>query len=261
MTDSLRRAILSAWVWMAVILLILAWYPLMLVVRLTDRDPVRYRTGRWFRRLGVAMTKVNPFWRIELSGQDIEDPRHPYVVVSNHQSMADIPIISHVPWEMKWVAKTELFNLPVIGKLLRLAGDIELERGDRRSGARMIHTAERYLKGRCSVMIFPEGTRSVDGTVGKFTDGAFHLAIRAGVPLLPIAVDGSRNCLPKHTWLFGNPCTIRVRVLPPVPTDGLGPGDIPALRERLRELIAGQVAAWRSSTLSDTLQSSAGKTS
>ncbi|HEX9006904.1 MAG TPA: lysophospholipid acyltransferase family protein, partial [Bacteroidota bacterium] len=242
----LRPMLLSAWIWTAIALLILLWYPLLWIVSLTDRDPVRYRTGRWFRRLGVAMTKVNPLWNVELSGGPVADPRNPYVVVSNHQSSADIPIISHLPWEMKWVAKTELFRVPLVGGMLRLAGDIEVNRADRRSGARMIVTAERYLKGRCSVMVFPEGTRSMDGRVGSFSDGAFHLAVRAGVPVLPLAVDGSRSCLPKRSWFFGKPSTIRVRILPQVETAGLGAADIPALRERVRSLIIAQVAAWRS---------------
>ncbi len=244
--SALRAILVSAWIWTAIVVLMLFWYPLLWTIHLTDRDPVRYRTGRWFRRLGVAMTRVNPLWHVELSGGPVADPRNPYVMVSNHQSLADIPIISHLPWEMKWVAKTELFKLPLIGGMLRLAGDIEVDRADRRSGVRMILAAERYLKGRCSVMMFPEGTRSVDGKVGKFSDGAFHLAVRAGVPLLPIAVDGSRSCLPKHSWLFGKPSTIRVGVLPPVATAGLGVQDIPQLRERVRSMIIAQMAAWRS---------------
>ena len=236
----------SLWVWFAVVTLILFWLPLLGIIRLFDRDPVRYRTGRWFRRLGVAMTRVNPAWRVYLSGEQITDPRRPYVVVSNHQSLADIPIISHLPWEMKWIGKKELFSLPFVGWMMQLAGDIAVDRSDRRSGARMLLQAHRYLERRCSVMFFPEGTRSPDGRVGRFNDGAFHLAIKAGVSVLPVVVEGSRGCLPKKSWRFGKPTDIFVRILSPVETSGLTTNDVATLRERVRGMIIRQIADWRS---------------
>lgn len=235
----------SIWIWSAVSLLIVMWLPLLAFIRLFDGDPVRYRTGRWFRRLGVAMTKVNPTWNLKISGETIRNPRNPYVVVSNHQSFADIPLISHLPWEMKWVAKQELFKVPFIGWMLRLAGDIPLDRQNRRSGARMLLTAGKYLSQHCSVMFFPEGTRSPDGRVGTFTDGAFAMAVKAQVPVLPVAVDGSRDCLPKRSWKFGPAQTIRLKVLPPIDTAGMTMGDVPALRDRVRGVIIEQIAEWR----------------
>ncbi len=241
MLTSLR----SLWIWSAVSLLMLAWLPLLVLIRLFDADPVHYRTGRWFRRLGVAMTKANPTWNLTISGGQVGNPRNPYVVVSNHQSFADIPLISHLPWEMKWVAKLELFRFPVIGWMLRLAGDIPLDRQDRRSGARMLMAAGKYLSQHCSVMFFPEGTRSPDGRVGRFTDGAFALAVRAQVPVLPVVVDGSRNCLPKRSWKFGPAQTIRLMVLPPVDTAGMTMQDVPRLRDQTRGAIIAQIAGWR----------------
>jgi 1-acyl-sn-glycerol-3-phosphate acyltransferase len=235
----------SAWIWFAVTAVIVLWLPLLSVIRLFDRDPARYRTGRWFRRLGVALTLINPAWRLTLSGATIADPRNPYVVVSNHQSLADIPLISHVPWEMKWVAKEELFRVPFVGWMMKLAGDIPLNRKSARSGARALLQASRYLQKRCSVMFFPEGTRSPDGRVGRFNDGAFHLAIRSGVPILPLAVDGSSQCLPKSSWRFGRRQDIRLHILPPVATEGLTAGDASALRDTVRRQIIGTVAAWR----------------
>jgi len=235
----------SCWIWIAVGALILAWLPLLALLRLFDRDPAHYRTGRWFRRLGVAMTRVNPAWRVHRDGEKIANPRRPYVVVSNHQSFADIPIISHVPWEMKWVAKIELFRVPVVGWMMRLAGDIPVDRADRRSGARMLLAAHRYLALRCPVMFFPEGTRSGDGRVGAFNAGAFHLAIKAGVPVLPLAVDGTRDCLPKRSWRFGPPQEIRLRVLPPVESAPYAPGQAEELTAEVRRMIVTQIASWR----------------
>ncbi len=245
---AVRRFAISLYVWVSVCALIVGWFFLLLVVRITDRDPVRYRTGYLFRRLGVAMTRVNPFWQIHLQSVPIENPRRPYVVVSNHQSMADIPILSHVPWEMKWVAKEELFRLPFVGWMMRLAGDISLNRKDRRSGARMLLAAEKYLAGKCSVILFPEGTRSPDGRVRQFAEGAFYLAIRANVPILPIAVDGSHDCLPKHSFLFGDPATVRVAVLSPVETSGWELNRAAELRDHVRSKIVQQLAEWRGVT-------------
>jgi 1-acyl-sn-glycerol-3-phosphate acyltransferase len=237
-------ALRSAWIWASVTALILFWLPLLGTIRLFDRDPVSYRTGKWFRRLGVAMTVVNPAWKLTLSGA-MSPERKPYVVVSNHQSMADIPLISHVPWEMKWVGKVELFRLPLMGWMMRLAQDIPVDRSDRRSGARMMLRVLKTLENNCAVIFFPEGTRSPDGRIGKFNDGAFQLAIKARVPVLPLAIEGSGRCLPKKSWKFGPPATIRLHALEPVPTEGLTAEDAPALRDRVRGLIARQIAEWR----------------
>ena len=222
-----------------------AWLPLLTIVRALDRDPVRYRTGKWFRRLGVLLTRVNPLWRLLISGAQSTSPHRAYVVVSNHQSMADIPLLSHVPWEMKWVAKQELFQLPVIGWMMRMAGDIPVSRTNARSGASALLKARRYLERQCSVMFFPEGTRSRDGLVGRFNDGAFRLALQAGVPVLPIAVEGSRDCLPKKNWRFGARTEIRVKVLPPIASMRYGRNGAAALRDEARRAIIGQIAAWR----------------
>lgn len=238
-------ALRSIWIWFATISLIILWLPLLALVKLFDRDPVRYRTGRWFRRLGVAMTKVNPAWRLHISGEPVTNPRRPYVVVSNHQSHADIPLISHLPWEMKWLAKVELFKLPFVGWMLKLAGDIPVNRQDKRQGVQVLLTAGHYLQQKCSVMFFPEGTRSPDGKVHNFNEGAFRLAIKEQVPILPLVIEGSRDCLPKHGWKFGRPGDIFLMVLPPVETTGLHAKDTSALCERIRQMMIQQIAEWR----------------
>jgi len=237
-------AIRSAAIWTAIAALVIVWCPLVALRRLFDRDPVRYATGRLFRNLGVAMTKVNPAWRIHVDSSLAGDPHAPYVVVSNHQSLADIPLLSHLPWEMKWVAKEELFRVPFVGWMMRLAGDIAVDRSDPRSGAAMLLAAHRTLRRKCSVMFFPEGTRSRDTTLGRFHDGAFHLAITAGVSVLPVVIDGSSPCLPRNTWKFGPPVDINVRVLPAAPTSGMTAADAPRLREQVRNMIQAQLDEW-----------------
>jgi 1-acyl-sn-glycerol-3-phosphate acyltransferase len=241
----------SIFIWLFSFLLILLWLPLLAVIRVFDRDPVVYRTGRWFRRLGVAMTRVNPSWQVRLSGLPVENPRNPYVVVSNHQSFADIPILSNLPWEMKWVAKVSLFRTPFVGWMMAMAKDIKVDRTSARSGALAMLQARRALEQKCSVIFFPEGTRSEDGRVRAFSDGPFHLAVRMGIPVLPIAVEGSYRCLPKKSWRFGKPEDIMVAVLPPAPTEGYAESSVARLREEVRGKIIRQIADWRGVPVSD----------
>lgn len=240
------KAVQSALTWAAIAGLVLLALPVLLVARLFDRTPARLRTGRAFRVIGSWSTRVNPAWHIQVGGIDPRTLGHPYVVVSNHQSNADIPVISRLPWEMKWVAKKSLFDLPVMGWLMRLAGDIPVDRKDPESRATVLRRARAKIERGSSVMFFAEGTRSKDGRIKPFHDGAFRLAVEAGVPVLPLAIDGTRDALPKDGWKFDR-ADIRLAVLPPVPTDGLTDADVPALRERVRGAIVEQLAAWRGS--------------
>ncbi|PSQ85214.1 MAG: 1-acyl-sn-glycerol-3-phosphate acyltransferase [Bacteroidetes bacterium QS_3_64_15] len=246
----MRSVLVSLWVWFAIGTLIVLWVPIMAAARLLDRDPAHYWAGYTLRILGRLLTYVNPYWEVELEGPFPDDPRNPYVVVSNHSSQADPPIISWVPWEMKWVAKKELFGLPFAGWLLRLSGDICVDRTSKKSRAQVLSTARDYLAEACSVMFFPEGTRSRDGRVHRFSDGAFRLAIEEGVPVLPLAIDGTHEALPKHSiWFDPTPETIRVQVLDPVDTSEYTPDQARVLQRRVRARIIQQVADWRGTAL------------
>lgn len=185
----------SAWIWAASLAAIVSWTPLLGLVRLFDRDPRHLRTGRWFRRLGRVLARINP-WNLEISGLQNLRAGQVYVIVSNHQSLADIPVIAHLNVDTKWLAKAELFRLPVLGWMLRMAGDVPVERSDRSKSARALLKCARYLRQGCSMVFFPEGTRSLDGKVLPFNEGPFQLAIREKVPILPVVVEGSGNALP-----------------------------------------------------------------
>ncbi len=238
------KAVTSALTWAAIVALVVLALVLMSVVWVFDRTPARLYVGRTFRIVGSWVTKVNPAWHVCVGGVDPATLRHPYVVVSNHQSQADIPVVSLLPWEMKWVGKKELFDIPVLGWLMQMARDIPVDRSDARSRAAVFVHAKRVLAQGASVMFFAEGTRSKDGRVKAFHDGAFRLAIDAGVPVLPLAVDGTMDALPKHGWQFSR-ADVRLDVLPPVPTAGLTRADIPELRDRVRQMVVDHIAAWR----------------
>ena len=157
-------------------------------------------------------------------------------MVSNHESFADILLISHLPWEMKWLSKAELFRIPIMGWMMWLVGDIPVKRGFGPSAVEAMERCRRSLRQRVSVMIFPEGTRSRTADLLPFKDGAFRLAIESGVPVLPLALSGTRTALPKHDWHFGR-SVAQVQVLDPIETTGLTLADVPSLKARVRDII------------------------
>jgi 1-acyl-sn-glycerol-3-phosphate acyltransferase len=234
----LWQTVMSIWAWLVLVVCILLWFPVVLVARLLTLpfDSGRYVPGLIFRKIAVAMASVNPLWHFRYSGALPEDPRRPYVVVSNHESFSDILLISHLPWEMKWLSKAELFRIPVLGWMMWLVGDIAVKRGFGPSALEAMARCRKALESRVSVMIFPEGTRSKTAELLPFKDGAFRLAIEAGVPILPLAVSGTGTALRKHDWRFGR-SVAEVRVLPPVETAGLSLGDVPELKSRVRTMI------------------------
>jgi 1-acyl-sn-glycerol-3-phosphate acyltransferase len=237
MSDLWRYAV-SIWSWLVLIVCVIVLFPVMILLRLVTApfDPGRYAVGRLFRWIGIVVQTLNPLWHFRRSGVRITDPRRPYVVVSNHESFADILLISHLPWEMKWLSKAEMFRIPVLGWMMSLAGDIPIRRGVGPSAAEALEQCRAVLGRHVSVMIFPEGTRSATGRMLPFKDGAFRLAIEAGVPVLPLVVAGTGTALPKKGWKMGR-ATAEVRVLAPVPTDGLTVADAAGLRNRVRGLI------------------------
>lgn len=197
-------------------------------------DRNRAVPGRFLRLVAVLLTKLFPPWRLEVEGR--WPGGGPFVVVANHQSMLDILFLSRMPREMKWLAKEELFRVPWIGWMFRMAGDIPIRRGDAASGGEALAVAKTYLARGMNVMIFPEGTRSAKGTLLPFKKGAFRLAIEAGVPVLPIAVHGTAAGMPKGgPWV--RPCRAVARILEPVPVAGTAAEDAARLRDAVRRRI------------------------
>lgn len=238
MRGPIGRTLLSVWSWVVLATTVIMMFPVIAIIRAVTYpfDKGAYHAGLAFRKVPVIHQKLNPMWRFRVSGRLPANPRHPYVVVANHESFVDILLISHLPFEMKWLSKSEFFNIPFVGWSMRLADDIRLVRDSKKSRARALADMRDRLAKKVSVMVFPEGTRSRDGRLGEFHSGAFRVAIKAGVPILPLAVVGTRSALIKHDWRFGF-SDAEVRVLEPVPTDGLTLGDVDDLTKRVRAMI------------------------
>ena len=236
--NRLWLTLVSLWVWLVFGTATLIMLPVMLLLYAITvwKDPGRYLVGRAFRLIGVLTFKINPLWTVRISGTKIENPRRPFVVVSNHESFADILLLCNLPWEMKWMSKVEILRIPYLGWMMKLAGDIPVDRGSRESAGKAMELCRRTLKNRVSVMIFPEGTRSTTDELLPFKDGAFRLAVKTGVPILPLALVGTRDALAKHDWRFG-PADAHVRVLPPVEVTGYTLKTVDDLKEKVRNMI------------------------
>ena len=234
----------SIWIWTASTILVVIWLPVMGLIWTFDGE-IRLRTGRSFRRLGRMLTRVNP-WRIQITGLEHMDAKQVYVIVSNHQSLADIPLLSHLRLGTKWLAKVELFRVPLFGWMLKMAGDVPVDRAVPRQGAKAILRCAKYLRQHCSVVFFPEGGRSPNGDVQPFNEGAFQLAIREQIPILPLVVEGTGKALPSKTWLWGKSKDIQLRVLEAIPVEGWGVKESAALRDAVRQKIVDELERLRS---------------
>ena len=242
----MKRSILSLWSWFALGVIVIVWTPIVFLVWIvtTPFDKGRYATGYTFRRLCVLHQWLNPMWKFKTSGQLPANKRNPYVMVSNHESFVDMLLLSHLKMEMKYLSKESFLRIPLVGWMMKMSGDVSVLRGDRSSGAAALIVCEKWLKRKMSVMIFPEGTRSFDGEMRGFKDGAFILAIRTQTPMLPVVVHGTRSALRKSDWRMGD-AKAEVRVLEIIETTGMTLDDVPALRERVRDAMIAEIAKMR----------------
>ena len=215
------QALLSVWSWFAIAVVIIGGFFIQAALALLTLpfDRRRYVCGRFFRLMGVTAAKLVPQWSFGVADGTPACIDGRTVVVSNHASQADPFLISSLPWEMKWLGKASLFKVPIVGWSMWLAGDVPVRRGDAGSAGEAMRQCARWLERGVPVMIFPEGTRSKDGALLPFKDGAFRLALDAQAALLPIAVEGTHTALPKHSWHFGK-SRARVAVGQPIATEG-----------------------------------------
>jgi 1-acyl-sn-glycerol-3-phosphate acyltransferase len=170
-----------------------------------------------------------------VEGRDRIPWKGPAVLVANHLSLLDILVVYALFRPFKWVAKAELFRLPFLGWNMVLNDYVRIRRGDPESVRKMMEHCRRHLARGTPVLLFPEGTRSRDGRLQAFKDGAFRLAHDARCPVIPIAVSGTGEVLPKHGLVLRRRMRASVRVLSPIPAREHATSD--ALREAARAAI------------------------
>lgn len=177
--------------------------------------------------------------RVRVAGQAHLEPGATYVFVANHQSIFDIPIVFvSLPCQLRIVAKASLGAFPFVGWHLRRTGHLLVDR--RSPGTTLFGRAAALVGDGLSMIVFPEGTRSVDGTVARFKGGIFLVAIQAGLPVVPLSVSGSRHVMPKGR-LTVQPGRVALVIHPPIETKGMRPDDAKALAERVRAVVTSAV--------------------
>jgi 1-acyl-sn-glycerol-3-phosphate acyltransferase len=176
------------------------------------------KTARVWARSLLAIAGVH----VKVEGLEKLTPGASYVFASNHLSYMDTPVIlTHIPADFRFMAKDGLFKIPLLGTHLGQAGHIPVPREDPRAAIKTMTLAANTIRSRnISILIFPEGGRSHDGALHPFKDGAAYIAIKAGVPVVPLAISGTREILAMHSATFhrGN---VTLRIGDPIPTDGL----------------------------------------
>jgi len=175
--------------------------------------------------------------RVVLSGADRIEKGKPQIFMANHQGAFDIfALLAYLPVDFKWLAKEELFRVPILGWAMKAAGYISIDRKGRKKALESIERAVATVRQGASVMVFPEGTRSPDGRIHSFKKGGFTLALKAGVPIVPISIRGSRDVLPKSS-LRVKPGTIEIVVGRRIGGDGGSLADRNRMMEEVRKAI------------------------
>lgn len=182
--------------------------------------------------------------KMDFDGIEKIDPDGSYVFASNHLSYMDTPVVlAHIPVQFRFLAKKGLFSIPFLGYHLTRAGHIPVPREDPRGAIKTMNLAAQIIRERdISVLIFPEGGRTRDGELQPFKEGAAHIAIQAGVPIVPIALDGTREVLPMGS-LNIRPGRVVLRIGDPIPTTGLTTRDRGKLTAQVREKIVEMMEA------------------
>ncbi|MFQ5699209.1 MAG: lysophospholipid acyltransferase family protein [Myxococcota bacterium] len=186
-------------------------------------------------------TWLNPAWPVRVEGRDKIDPHQAYVMVSNHLSLLDILVLFRLFRHFKWVSKIENFRVPLIGWNMSLNRYIKLKRGNRQSVVRMLRECEQALRGGSSILMFPEGSRSPNGVLREFKRGAFELALRARVPILPIVLTGTADALPKRGFVLRGRHPLRIRVLDPLPFASFAHMSAEELTEHVRHRVVREL--------------------
>jgi 1-acyl-sn-glycerol-3-phosphate acyltransferase len=189
--------------------------------------------------------------KVEIIGAENILQGKPQIFMANHQSDFDILIVlGHVPGQFRWIAKKELFNIPIFGAAMKTAGYIEIDRNNHEKAMQSMDEAALRIREGKSVMTFPEGTRSRDGEIKTFKQGTFHLAIKSGVPIIPISIIGSGRIMPKRS-LKVTPGKVKLVIGKPIEVQNYGTENRHELINNVRNIIIKNYDYWKESGTSN----------
>ncbi len=222
------------WFFMSIIVLIIT-YPF---------DKSRRWVHECSRCICITLFGLPPFMRRTIDGLENIEKGKPYVMVMNHNSGVDIFAAYKVPLNFRWVSKREVFKVPFMGWLLPIHGDIPIERGNASAAmAKVIKDGKLWLSRGATIAIFPEGTRSKTGEMGRFKAGAFNLAAEAGVDILPVVMTGTNELF--NGWKVNWRNRIAIRVMPVVKAETVAATDTKELMTQVRESMVNELAKLR----------------
>lgn len=213
-------------------------FPLSLCFDRGTRRRVHQNSIRWAR----SIIALSPIWRLVVTGREHLRPGKQYIVIANHQSLLDIlAVCAALPLNFKFLAKRELFYIPLMGWAMALAGYVPVDRASHKSGREAVQRITRVLKSGVSVLLFPEGTRSPDGKIQAFKMGAFKLAQDNKVEILPIVIDGTGQALPKKSWLIRKKSSFIVSIGESVSLEDTRDGSLETVKEKIRHEMIGRL--------------------
>ena len=210
-----------------------------LILALFDKKGrlIHYYTAAPWAKIALWVCGI----KVITKGRENLDTRFPRIYMTNHQSYFDIfALLAYLPVDFKFIVKQELMNIPLFGFAMRRAGYIGIERKDPRKAVRSINNAAERIKNGTSVVIFPEGTRSIDGRLQSFKGGGFKLAIRTGCDIVPVTITDSYRIVPKGSLTI-NKGSFGIHIGKPISVKGCGKRDLTLLMEQVKDAMLSQM--------------------
>ncbi len=162
---------------------------------------------------GSLYTLLNPLWKVKITGREKISLKKTNIFISNHRSYEDAIVLYRILKPFRWISKSEIFSIPILGWFMTLRRDIKLKRGTTSGVRKMFIDAKKTLSEDISLIIFPEGTRSKTGELGKFKQGAFRIAIETGIPIIPIVITGTQGSLFNKYGILKGKHTVEIKIL------------------------------------------------
>ncbi|MBD3615679.1 MAG: 1-acyl-sn-glycerol-3-phosphate acyltransferase [Gracilimonas sp.] len=240
----MMRTLFSIFVFTYFSFLFLVFFVIISLVFVTTFPFDKYRKAPNFTLSIMArfMMKASPWWKIEIEGAEKFNPDEPTIFLSNHQSFLDMALIYHLPWKMKWVSKKSLTYIPVMGWLVWLTGHLTINRSSTTALKKLENLVE-PLNNLVPVMIFPEGTRAMDGELKTFKNGAFLLSLEHGFKLQPMVIDGGHSAMPPGSKKLNPKVTFKLKVLEAINPEKFN--DLKELKDYVRSLMKDELTELR----------------